>query len=366
MNLNKKQTKVINVTNSYLPPIDEYIYFLRKIWDSNHLTNHGPLVKELEEKVKSYLDINHLCFVNNGTLALQIAIKALDLKKEIITTPFSYVATTSSIVWENCTPVFADIEVDTLTIDVKKIEPLINKNTEAILATHVYGNPCNIDEIERLALKYNLKVIYDGAHSFGVKFKKKALLEYGDISTLSFHATKLFHTVEGGALITKSEDIFHKISYLMNFGHKGKEDFFGIGINAKNSEFHAAMGLCNIKYITQIIESRKKITELYDHLLLNKKLYKPRLRDDTEYNYSYYPIIFENEISLLKAQENLNNNNIFPRRYFYPSLNKLNYVKKQNTPISEDISKRILCLPLYSELNKNDIKKIAEIILKSI
>lgn len=359
--------EVINVTSSYLPPIEEYIEYLKIIWNSNHLTNHGPLLKEFESKIKSFLDVKNFCFVSNGTIALQIAIKALELKNEIITTPFSYVATTSSIVWEGCKPIFADIDSETLTIDPQKILPLINKNTQGILATHVYGNPCDIESIEKIATEYNLKIIYDGAHAFGVKYKNKSLLEYGDISSLSFHATKLFHTVEGGGLITKSDELIHKISYLMNFGHKGQDAFWGVGINAKNSEFHAAMGLCNLKYIDKICELRKNVTDIYDGFLLdNNNIKKQKVRDNTDYNYSYYPLIFESEEVLLRIQTELNKNNIFPRRYFYPSLNTLNYVDPQNLPISENISKRILCMPLYPELNKINIEMICTIIIDTI
>ncbi|HLP19244.1 MAG TPA: aminotransferase class V-fold PLP-dependent enzyme, partial [Chitinophagales bacterium] len=240
---------MIPVTKSFLPPLEDYNKLLQGIWQRVHLTNNGPLLLELEGKLKSYLTSKHFIFLNNGTSAIQIAIKGLDLKGEIITTPFSYVATTSSIVWENCKAVFADIEEETLTIDANKIEALITPKTSAILATHVYGIPCNIEKIEKIAKKHNLKVIYDAAHAFGVKYHGQALTNYGDASTLSFHATKLFHTTEGGALITNDEDAAHRFSYMRNFGHKGQEDFWGLGINAKNSEFHAAMGLCVFPHI---------------------------------------------------------------------------------------------------------------------
>ena len=360
--------KTINVTKTYLPSLEEYTKYLKNIWNIGQLTNNGYLVQKLEAKLKKYLNVKHLFFVTNGTIALQIAIKSLELKKEIITTPFSYVATTSSIVWENCTPIFVDINPNTLNIDANKIESAINKNTEAILVTHIYGNPCNIEKIKKIAKKYNLKIIYDAAHGFGAKYKNKSLVNYGDISILSFHATKIFHTVEGGAIITNNDKLARKICYMRNFGHKNQENFFGIGINGKNSEFHAAMGLCILPKINKIIKSRKKISELYDKLLITKKsnIKKPKIRPNTTYNYSYYPIILQSEKILLKIKGALNKQNIFPRRYFYPSLNTLNYVKYKPMKISEDISKKILCLPLYYELEEPKIKQILNIIIHTL
>jgi len=356
---------MINVTKSVLPPLEEYMRHLKGIWERGQLTNHGPLVLELEEKLRMFLKVRHLYFLSNGTVALQIAIKALDLKGEIITTPFSYVATTSSIVWENCKPIFVDIEPETLTIDSNLIEDSITENTSAILATHVYGNPCDVLAIQKIANAHNLKVIYDAAHAFGVNYKGSSILEYGDFSTLSFHATKLFHTVEGGAIVTKCPDLAHKASYMRNFGHNGQEEFFGLGINGKNSEFHAAMGLCLLPMVKDIISCRKKISEKYDELLKDIPIVKQKIREHTEYNYAYYPIFFENEESLLRVRANLNKNGIFPRRYFYPSLSKLPYVSNQHVPISEDVSKRVLCLPLFPELEDNQIAEISKIIKES-
>lgn len=355
---------MIPVTKSFLPPIEKYQSYLEGIWQRAHLTNNGPLLLELEEKLKAHLESKHFIFLNNGTSALQLAIKGMKLKGEIITTPFSYVATTSSIVWENCTPVFADIDEKTLNINPAKIEKLITSKTSAILATHVYGIPCNVEAIEKIAKKYKLKVIYDAAHAFGVKYKEKPLVNYGDASTLSFHATKLFHTTEGGAIITNDEQLAHRFSYLRNFGHKGQEDFWGLGINAKNSEFHAAMGLCVLPYIDAIIKKRKELSELYDELLLKGKLIRrPQLPAHTEYNYAYYPVVFENEKILLSVCDSLKADFVYPRRYFYPSLNTVNYVKKQAAPVSEDISTRVLCLPLYYELETEQVKRICKSIL---
>ncbi|MBL0309760.1 MAG: DegT/DnrJ/EryC1/StrS family aminotransferase [Bacteroidetes bacterium] len=359
---------MIHVTRSFLPPIEKYQAYLQEIWQRAHLTNNGPILTELEEKLKHYFQANHFLFLNNGTSALQIAIKGLELKGEIITTPFSYVATTSSIVWENCKPVFADIDEKTLTISPTEIERCITAKTSAILATHVYGIPCHIEAIEKIAKKYNLKVVYDAAHAFGVKYKGVPLVNYGDASTLSFHATKLFHTVEGGAIITNDEQNAHRFSYMRNFGHKGQEDFWGLGINAKNSEFHAAMGLCVFPYIEEIIKKRKELSEQYDELLLSGGLNirRPEIPAETEYNYAYYPIVLENEKTLLHIRDALNAEFIYPRRYFYPSLSTLNYVKKYSVPVSEDISRRALCLPLYFELENEQVKRICQIIRQVI
>jgi dTDP-4-amino-4,6-dideoxygalactose transaminase len=359
---------MINVTKTYLPPIEEYFHLLNGVWDRVHLTNNGPLALELEKQLKDYLGVKHLFFVSNGTIALQIAIKALDLKGEIITTPFSYVATTSSIVWENCIPKFVDIEPDSFTIDADAIEEAINENTSAILATHVFGIPCNVKKIKEIADKHNLKVIYDAAHSFGVNYEGSSVFNYGDISTASFHATKLFHTVEGGAIVTNDDDLAHKISYMKSFGHKGQESFWGVGINGKNSEVHAAMGLCLLPKMTEIIEERKRLTEYFDKLLapLMPKIYRPAIPAQTVYNYAYYPVVFESEEKLLQVRDSLNASFIYPRRYFYPSLNTLNYITDQQAPVSENISSRILCLPLFNGLMEREVEQITTIIASAI
>ncbi|HEX3933758.1 MAG TPA: DegT/DnrJ/EryC1/StrS family aminotransferase [Puia sp.] len=355
---------MINVTKSYLPPLEEYVKYLEGIWERGHLTNHGPLVNELEEKLRQYLGVRHFFFVNNGTIAIQIAIKALNLQGEIITTPFSYVATTSSIAWENCTPVFVDIDPDNFTIDASKIEAAITPATTAILATHVYGIPCLVKDIEAIAVRHGLKVIYDAAHAFGVGYDGKGIMNYGDISTLSFHATKLFHTVEGGAIMTNDDALAHRIGYMRNFGHKGQEDFWGLGINGKSSEFHAAMGLCMFPQIEAILGSRKTLSLAYDQCLdeLKVNVKRPRLPQGTDYNYAYYPVVFESEKQLLSVRDNLNAAYIYPRRYFYPSLHTLPYVKPgRPLPQTESVSARVLCLPLYHDLQVDSIKKICHI-----
>ncbi len=353
---------MINVTKTFLPPQDEYQTLLERAWQTGWMTNRGVLVKELEDKLKSYLSISNIIAMTNGTLPLQIAIKALQLKGEIITTPFSYVATVSSIVWENCTPVFVDIYPEYLTIDATQIEAAITDKTTAILATHVFGNPCEVDVIQQIADRYGLKVIYDAAHCFGVTYNGQSIFNYGDVSTCSFHATKLFHTGEGGALFCRDQSVFDTCYYMHNFGHKSLESFQGLGINAKMSEPQAAMGLAVLPYMEAILLERKKIVELYDTNLDFTKIQKLKIREGTTWNYSYYPIIFETEAHLLQAQKALNAQAIFPRRYFYPSLNTLPYVNQTPMPVSESISKRILCLPLYVEIEEQSVKIITKII----
>ncbi|HEY8558974.1 MAG TPA: DegT/DnrJ/EryC1/StrS family aminotransferase [Pyrinomonadaceae bacterium] len=353
---------MINVTQTFLPPLEEYAAYLKQIWSSKWLTNRGELIQELESKLKDHLEIDNLLIVNNGTIALQLAIKALELKGEIITTPFSYVATVSSIVWENCAPVFVDIDRDYLTIDETHIEAAVTEKTSAILATHVYGNPCNVEAIQAIADKYRLKVIYDAAHCFGVKYKAESLLKRGDVSTLSFHATKLFHTGEGGGIVCRHPELVHKIFYHHNFGHRGQDEFYGLGVNGKISELSAAMGLAVLPYVDKMIARRKHLSELYGAELAGVNIRVIKLRADTDWNYSYYPVIFSDEAALLETKNALNAQEIFPRRYFYPSLNKLPYLRYQPQTVAEDVSKKVLCLPLYCELADADVKNICRII----
>lgn len=353
---------MIPVTKCFLPPIEQYTQWVQKAYDKQWLTNRGELVQLLERNLKGYLGVEWMTITNNGTIPLQIALKLLGKGGEIITTPFSYVATTASIVWENCTPVFVDIHPEYLTIDETKIEAAITDKTTSILATHVFGNPCNIEAIETIAKKHNLKVIYDAAHAFGVNYNNQSLFNYGDVSTCSFHATKLFHTGEGGALFAKDAKLQHQLFYSHNFGHDGPEAFYGLGINAKISELQAAMGLAVLPHMDTILESRKKVVDFYNQLLDFSKIQKMKIRVNTKWNYSYFPVIFESETQLLRVQKVLNENQIFPRRYFYPSLNTIDFVKGTPMPISERIAARILCLPLYVELETNDLKQIVDLI----
>lgn len=358
---------MINVTKAFLPEKEEYLRYIHEIWESVQLTNNGPLLQRLEIQLKEYLGVSNLYYCSNGTIVLQIALKALGISKEVITTPFSYCATANSIIWENCTPVFVDIDPLTFNIDPKLIEKAITPDTEAIMATHVYGNPCAVLEIEDIARKNNLKVIYDSAHGFGVNYKGRSLLSFGDLSTCSFHATKVFHTVEGGAIISNHPELHDKLHLLRAFGHRGDDQYLFAGINGKNSEFHAAMGLCNLPHVSEIIKERQTIFEKYDSQLNWNKLGKPYIDPDIEYNYSYYPVVFESELVMKKVQVALVENEIFPRRYFYPSLNTLSFMpRRYSCPVSEDISVRVLCLPLYLGLTDSDLGTICQLINQNL
>jgi dTDP-4-amino-4,6-dideoxygalactose transaminase len=349
---------MIPVTKSFLPPIEEYQKQVKRAFDNGWLTNRGELVIELEEKLKNYLGVKNILITNNGTIPLQIALKLLGKGGEIITTPFSYVATTAAIVWEGCTPVFVDIHPEYLTIDETKIEAAITDKTTCILATHVFGNPCNVEEIERIAKKHKLKVIYDGAHAFGVTYKGKSIFEYGDISTCSFHATKLFHTGEGGAIFANDPDLFHQIYYSHNFGHNGPLEFHGLGINGKISELQAAMGLAVFPYFKEILAERKRVVSYYDENLSFNHLSKPRILGESMWNFSYYPVLFEDETTLIRVEKELQANNILPRRYFYPSLDTLPYLYADAMHVSNSVAKRTLCLPLFTGLNNEDLATI--------
>ncbi|GGK60378.1 MULTISPECIES: DegT/DnrJ/EryC1/StrS family aminotransferase [Flavobacteriaceae] len=353
---------MINVTKAFFPPIEEYQLQLQRIWNNQWITNRGELVRELETNLKEYLQVSHILCTNNGTIPLQIALKLLGNNGEIITTPFSYVASTSTIVWEHCTPVFVDIHPTYLTIDETKIEAAITPKTTAILATHVFGNPCNVEVIEAIAKKHQLKVIYDAAHSFGVSYKGNSLFNFGDISTCSFHATKIFHTGEGGALFCNNKDYQLQSFYSHNFGHKSATEFYGMGINGKLSELQAAMGLAVLPYMPTILEGRKKVVDYYNTHLDFSKVTTLKIREHTNWNYSYYPVIFKDEKTLLKVQKALNEIQIFPRRYFYPSLNTLKYVDSKKMPVSERIAERILCLPSYYDLSESELKMICDLI----
>jgi dTDP-4-amino-4,6-dideoxygalactose transaminase len=358
---------MIPVTKSFIPPIEEYTQQVDRAFQNEWLTNRGQLVVELETKLQSHLNSAPLLITNNGTIPLQIALKLLGKGGEIITTPFSYVATTSSIVWENCTPVFVDINPDFLTIDETKIEAAISPKTTCILATHVFGNPCAIEAIAAIAQKHNLYVIYDAAHCFGVKYNGQSIFNFGDISTCSFHATKLFHTGEGGAFFCKDESLMHQLYYSHNFGHNGPLAFHGVGINGKISELQAAMGLTVLPHIDYIMNERAKIVNHYNKNLVFGKLKTMTIRPSTDWNFSYYPIRLENETQLLLLQSKLNEAAIFPRRYFYPSLNTLPYLNSTTSmPISEHTAATILCLPLYVGLKKEQLETICQIINKTL
>ncbi len=356
---------MIPVTKPFLPPQAEYEKYLTGIWQRQWLTNMGPLASALELDIKKYLNVKHLLYVTNGTVALQMAIKALNLKGEIITTPFSFIATTSSIVWEGCTPVFVDIDSNSLNIDPAKIEQAITDKTSAILATHVYGNPCDVEQIEKIAQKHNLKVIYDAAHAFGVEVNGKSIFDYGDISTCSLHATKLYHSSEGGLIFTKDPDLLKRLAYMRNFGFDGPEAFALLGLNGKNSEFHAAMGLANLPYISAIIQKRRSLTQRYEEKLKNFKARRPQWHSLSQNNGAYFPLVFESEELLQKCVDKLKGSEIFARRYFYPSLaNSVPYVVKADLPVTDDIAHKVLCLPLYYDLTEEEVDLICRLLLR--
>ena len=357
---------MIQVTKTFLPPWDEYLSYLRRAWDSGWITNNGALLLELEAKLKQDIGVENLFICNNGTIVLQMALKALNISGEVITTPFSYVATTNAILWENCIPVFADISESDFNVDPSSIRSLITSRTKAIMLTHVYGNPCDIEEIEKIASQNNIPVIYDGAHCFGVSYKNKNLLSCGDITTCSFHATKLFHMVEGGLIVCRNGEIAEKLMLYRQFGHV-YDDYFSVGINAKSSEFHAAMGLAVLPYVDDIISDRKKSFEIYMQLLSSSGLKFPKARVGTNHNYGYFPVVFQSEQQMLSIKESLKENGVNIRRYFYPSLNRLPFLENTNAcPVSESISGRVACLPLFYQLAKNDIERICEIICQEI
>jgi len=355
----------INVTKTYMPHFGKYVEKLKRLWKSAWVTNNGEYVKQLEDRLRRYFGINNIVLVANGTLALMIAYKLLKLKEEVITTPFSFIATVNSLIWENLTPIFADIDRETLTINPEKIERKITDRTSAILAVHVFGNPCNIESIQEIARKYNLKVIYDAAHAFGVRYHDRSIVEYGDVSILSFHATKLFHSVEGGALIVKDDELYREARRMITFGYENGV-IKGIGINAKMNELEAAMGLCVLDDIEKILCKRKILYDIYMNELCGYLSF-PKYRIWSTRNYSYFPVLFEHEGKLLEVMSALALENIYPRRYFYPSADTLKYIEpKQFCPISRSISKRILCLPMYNELDEDTQMKIIRIIKENL
>jgi dTDP-4-amino-4,6-dideoxygalactose transaminase len=360
---------MIPVTKAYIPSLEDYSAYLETIWEGGHLTNNGLLQQRLADDIANFLGIEDLELVTNGTLAIQLAIKALDLRDEIITTPYSYVATVSSILWEGCDPVFVDIEDRTYCIDPDLIEAAITEKTTAILATHVYGYPCDVVKIQQIADRHKLKVIYDAAHAFGVKLAGRSLLLNGDCSTISFHATKSFHTAEGGAVVCKDAEISKRIALMKKFGHIGEDDYIDIGINAKMSELHAAMGLCVLPKVLDMIDSRKERSEWYDENLKDCLLKRPVSPIGLEYNHAYYPVVFSTHEMMMRVRDVLIYNGIGPRRYFHPSLNTLPYLKpelKRACPISEDVSSRVICLPLYAELSKSEVDAISGLIRRTL
>ena len=350
---------MLTITRPFLPTKTTFQAKLNQIWDCRYLTNHGPLYTELNSLLEARASLLH-AYVSNGTISLQLLLKSLGCSGEIVTTPFSYVATTNAILWEGGTPVFADVDPKTCNADPEAVERAIGPNTKGLLFTHVYGIPCDVEALEKLAEKHGIWLVFDAAHAFDVQYKGRSLFSYGTAASASYHATKIFHTVEGGGVYSKDEELMRAVRQLMNFGHTSPETFDRPGINAKNSEFHAAMGLCILPYMPEIIARRKALSERYD-AQIPKGLSRPILPEGTEYNYAYYPIFFPNQEALLHTKAALEQAGIGSRRYFYPSLNTLPYLSEtQACPVSEELSSRVLCLPLYPDLSDLDQEYILD------
>ena len=357
------ENKNIYVTMPTLAPLEEVNELMKGIWASGIMTHNGPLVQRFEKECAEKLGVPHLVACTNGTIGLQMAIRALGVKGEIITTPFTFIATVSSILWEGCTPVFVDIDPETLCIDPQKIEEKITCHTVGIMPVHVFGNCCDIEAIDAIAKKHHLKVIYDACHSVGVNYKGQSVFNYGDISVTSFHATKMLNTAEGGGCFTLDKELDEKLRRIRFFGFENHADIVEDGTNGKMTEVHAAVGLANLKYLDAALADRKRKYAMYkDALSKDSSLSFQKI--DGGCNYSYFPVIFKDEEALMKAQTKLNEHHIFPRRYFYPSVNTFTkLVPYVPMPVSEDIASRILCLPLYYALSEEDMNRIINLIV---
>ena len=356
----------INVTKSHIPNREKFHTYVDQIFDSGWLTNRGEVVQELEVRLAEYLGVRHVILTTNGTMALQLAYRVLELDGEVITSPFTFIATASSAKWEGLDVVFSDIDEETFNITPEAIEPHISERTSAIVPVHVFGNPCDVEGIAELAQKHGLKVVYDAAHAFAVKYKGESVLNWGDVSVLSFHSTKLFHTIEGGALITNDDDLADRARDTINFGIIGPESIGCLGINGKMNEFQAAMGLCMLDEIDMVMTRRKKLAEIYDTLLGDAVQQQQWMQGELS-NYAYYPMLFESEAITKCVQAKLNEHNIYPRRYFYPALDTLDFLtKEEQQPVSKDIAGRILCLPLFDDLSDKDCRRISSLVLEAM
>ena len=358
--------KPIYVTSSFLPPKEDYAKLLNRIWESGVLTNNGPLVQEFEALVKDQLCLaGSPLTVTNGALGLHLILKALGGKGQVITTPFSYIATTSVPLWEGYDLVYADIDPNSLTIDPDQVEALITPDTALILATHVYGNICDVERLDEISQKYDIPVVYDAAHAYGVSYNGKSILEYGAASMVSLHATKIVHSGEGGLVYANNEELAEKIEWMRRFGHEGQNAFHGVGTNAKMSEFHAAMGLSVIPHFNEIKAKRKAVCEQYDALIDTMPKVKKAfsLRTHTDWNYAYYPVIFDSEANLLNVMKQLEENEIYPRRYFYPSLSNVGFSSDVCMPLADEYAKKVLCLPLSTAMDEHEVIRIVEFLL---
>lgn len=362
----------ILVTRSSMPTMEEFIEEIKDIWDSHWLTNMGPKHKQFQNELCKYMGVENIDLFTNGHMAIELTLQALNLQGEVITTPFTFASTTHAIVRNGLKPVFCDIDPVTFTLDVEKLESLITDRTCAIMPVHVYGNVCNVEEIERIAHKYELKVIYDACHTFGETYKEKGIGTYGDVSCFSFHATKAFNSIEGGAVTFKDKSLGTKLYELKNFGIHGPEEVDAVGANAKMNEFCAAMGLCNLRHIDTEIEKRKKVAERYESHLsevegLQLNVNQPNLKR----NYAYFPVVFEEKTFGASREEvfdALAEHGIGARKYFYPLTNTFTAFHGTynvlETPVALHISKRVLTLPMYADLNLDDVDRICEIILE--
>lgn len=362
--------KPITVTSPLLPPLEDFIPYLQKIWNNKWLTNNGEMHQELERALAEYLGVEYISLFSNGTLALISSLQALNITGEVITTPYSFVATTHSIFWNKCTPVFVDVEPKYYNIDPTKIEAAITEKTTVIMPVHVYGNPADSDAIQKIADKYGLKVIYDAAHAFGVKKNGTSILNEGDLSVLSFHATKIYSTIEGGAVICHSQEMKHHIDNLKNFGFRGETVVEEPGINAKMNEVQAAYGLLSLKYIDEAIAKRKQIVEHYRASLKNTSgiSFLPE-QNNVEHNYAYFPIFVDEAkygMSRDALYEKLKSNNILGRRYFYPLISTFEPYRElpsaQNLPVAQNATEQVICLPLYPDLESLDLERIIDLI----
>jgi len=363
----------IYVTQPYLPPLEEFIPYLKKIWETKQLTNGGPFHRQLEAALCEFLGIGHTALFTNGTVALVTALQALRITGEVITTPYSFVATAHSLLWNGIKPVFADIDPDTLNLDPAKIEAAISPQTTAIMPVHCYGRPCDVEAIQRIADNYNLRVIYDAAHAFGVRSPSGGLLAHGDLSVLSFHATKVFTTFEGGAIVCPDAKTKQRIDHLKNFGFVNETTVVASGINGKMSEFNAALGLLQLKYFDEAIARRKKIDAKYrDRLKGLRGIRCLALSASASPNYAYFPILVDSDypISRDALYQELKDQNIHPRRYFYPLISDfpmyrgLASAHRENLPVASRVAEEVLCLPIYPALPESDVDRIAALVAK--
>lgn len=359
------------VTEPFLPPLEEYAKYLEGIWSRRQLTNQGPLVAELERRIKATQNLSAAVHcVANGGLGLQILLKAMGVGGEVITTPYSYIATTSCPLWEGCSVRYADIEPDTLTIDPKAVEAAITPRTEAIIATHVYGNPCDCDALESIAARHGIALVFDAAHAHGVVYQGRSILSYGDASMVSLHATKIFHACEGGYVVARDPGVSEKVEWMRRFGHDGHEDYHGVGINAKLSELHAAMGLCVCDRMADVMAGREEACKAYDDALkgVEGARFAIKLRETTQWNSAYYPLRFASEAILLAVLQEMESEGIMPRRYFYPALHSVGLpgVEPQSCPVADKVASEVMCLPLSARISEADRQRVIGALFRQI